>query len=90
MYRTEHETMMYRHGGGATDLPDLPGGLLAVACGPGWLVLKAMELLLQLPGGEAAWRDEVRRQAGSSFYGWVYAAVVWGMLLLCGAVLLVV
>ncbi len=88
MYHVENQNAMYGHSGSESSLPHLPGGIPGVLCAPGWLILKAMDILLQLPGGEAAWRDEVRRQAGSGFYGRLYAGILWGMLAIGAAVLL--
>ena len=88
MYHVENQNAMFGHTGSGSHLPELPRGIRGVFCGPGWLVLKAMDMLLQLTGGEASWRYEVRRQIRSGFYGRLYAGILWGMLALGAAVLL--
>ncbi len=57
------------------------GGLLASVLVPGHLVLLSMRLALSLPGKEAGWRHEVRRQSESVFFRDVYAAVFWFMMM---------
>ena len=66
MYHSETQTAMYDHSHVESSLPAWPRGPQALLFGPGWLVLKLMDAILQCPGSEASWRDEVRRQCGSS------------------------
>ena len=58
---------------------DPHGGLLPVLLVPGSLILLCMKLALRLPGEEAEWRRELRRQSGSEFFRSVYAAMIWFM-----------
>ena len=89
MYHTESQTAMYDHSRVESSLPAWPRGPQALLFGPGWLVLKLMDAILQCPGSEASWRDEVRRQCHSSFYGRVYGVIFWLMLALAVGILLV-
>ena len=89
MYHTETQATMYDHSRTESSLPAWPRGPQALLFGPGWLVLKLMDTILQCPGSEASWRDEVRRQCGSSFYGRIYGVILWLMLALTIGILLV-
>jgi len=89
MYHSDTQTTAYERIGNASDLPAMPSGLQALLFGPGWLVLKLMDVLLQVPGSEGSWRDEVRRQCGSSFYGRIYGVIFWIMCVMMVGVLLV-
>jgi len=57
--------------------PPSIGYVQGMLCWPGLLVQNVMVVLLLLDSGTASWSPEVRKQASSTGYTWLYSGIFW-------------
>ncbi|MBM44470.1 MAG: hypothetical protein CMJ36_05610 [Phycisphaerae bacterium] len=68
--------------------PPSIGYAQGMLCWPGLLVQNVMVVVLLLDPGEASWNPEVRKQASSAGYTWLYSGIFWLFTAgLCGMIL---